>query len=415
MRQVIGAGTILRPGANGELDALTDGVIAIDGAVISYVGSGLDLPAEFAGAERRDFPQSTVLPGLIDSHVHLGFDGSPDPVARMMRESDAEQLVLMLHNARQLLGAGVTTARDLGARSFLDVVVRDAIASGVARGPRLLVANRPITGTGGHCWFMGGVADGPEEIRRMVRLHQRSGADVIKLMATGGFLTPGSGPWTAQFTVVEMSAAVDEAHRLGTPVAAHAHGAEGIARAVAAGVDTIEHCSFVTDPGHPIASPLDAPHRFDPELAAKIADAGIVVCPTVNLKVLEWRSTVKPDWGSHVTGLRDAGVTLIAGTDAGINNTPHSAYLGGLEGLVDLGMTPAEALAAATSRAAVALGLAGVTGALRAGLDADLLVVDGDPLTDIRALRRSRLIMARGHDFTPDVPSPMTTAPNGSM
>ena len=241
MRQVIGAATILTVIGDDGAEVLADGVIGIADDVIAYVGPDAGLPPEFADAPRRHFPDSVVLPGLIDSHVHLGFDGSPDPVARMRRESDAEQLVLMLHNARQLLGAGVTTARDLGARSFLDVVVRDAIASGTARGPRLLVANRPITVTGGHCWFMGGEADSIDELRRMVRLHRRHGADVIKVMATGGFLTAGSAPWFAQFTVDELTAVVEEAHRVGTPVAAHGHGAVGIERAVRAGVDTIEH------------------------------------------------------------------------------------------------------------------------------------------------------------------------------
>ena len=415
MRQVIGAATILTVIGDNGAEVLADGVIGIADDVIAYVGPAAGLPPEFADAPRRHFPDSVVLPGLIDSHVHLGFDGSPDPVSRMRRESDAEQLVLMLHNARQLLGAGVTTARDLGARSFLDVVVRDAIASGTARGPRLLVANRPITVTGGHCWFMGGEADSIDELRRMVRLHRRHGADVIKVMATGGFLTAGSAPWFAQFTVDELTAVVEEAHRVGTPVAAHGHGAVGIERAVRAGVDTIEHCTFAVEPDRPITSPFEAPHVFDPEVAARIAERGIAVCPTVNQKVMELRAKFNSDLGSHVMGLRDAGVKLIAGTDAGINNNSHGGYVGGLEGLVGLGVPPIEVLAMATANAAAALRLSSVTGAVRPGLSADLLVVDRDPRTDISALRTPRLIMARGVDFVPDPPSLPAPAPNGRM
>lgn len=147
-----------------------------------------------------------ILPGLVDAHVHLGFDGGPDPVARMRSATDAELLILMLRSARELLGAGVTTARDLGARSFLDVTVRDAVASGMARGPRMLCAGRPITVTGGHCWFMGAECDNAQAVRTMVRLHHKMGVDVIKVMSTGGFMTIGSAPWFAQFTGDELAA-----------------------------------------------------------------------------------------------------------------------------------------------------------------------------------------------------------------
>jgi imidazolonepropionase-like amidohydrolase len=152
----------------------------------------------------------------------------------------------------------VTTARDLGARAFLDVTVRDAIASGMACGPRLITAGRPITVTGGHCWFMGGECDTVDDVRTMVRLHHKMGVDAIKVMSTGGFMTTGSAPWHARFTFEQLGAAVEEAHRLGKRVAAHAHGYEGIRRAVEAGVDTIEHCSFAHPDGH---------HGVEPQLA----------------------------------------------------------------------------------------------------------------------------------------------------
>jgi imidazolonepropionase-like amidohydrolase len=155
--------------------------------------------------------------------------------------------MLMLHSARQLLGVGVTTARDLGGRGYLAVAVRDAIAAGLARGPRLVVAAAPVTVTGGHCWFMGGEADSEDDLRRVVRTHHKHGADLIKVMSTGGFMTEGSAPWYAQFTTAQLAVIVEEAARVDKPVAAHAHGIEGIRRAVEAGVTTIEHCSFVTE------------------------------------------------------------------------------------------------------------------------------------------------------------------------
>jgi imidazolonepropionase-like amidohydrolase len=333
------------------------------------------------------------MPGLIDAHVHLGFDGGPDPAARMRRETDAQQLLLMLRNARELLGVGVTTARDLGARGYLDVVVRDAIAEGLARGPRLVVAARPITVTGGHCWFMGGEADSEDDLRRIVRTHRKHGADLIKVMSTGGFMTTGSAPWYAQFTVRELAVITEEAARVDKRVAAHAHGIEGIRRAVEAGVSTLEHCSFVTETNE---------RRFDEPLAAQIAEQGIFVCPTINVNAPYVAELTGIAVGGHLKAMHALGVRIIAGTDAGVDNTPHHQYAGALEYLVSLGFDPAEVLAMATTEAAAALGVDTVTGRLAPGYDADVIVVDGDPRTDITALGRLHRVIARGRDYRPD-------------
>jgi len=373
--------------------SLTDGAVVIGDHALDWVGAAEALPAAYAALPRTDYPGSTIMPGLIDSHVHLGFDGGPNPAARMRSETDGQQLVLMLHNARQLLGVGVTTARDLGARAYLDVVVRDAIALGLARGPRMVVAARPITVTGGHCWFMGGEADSEDELRRMVRTHHKQGADLIKVMSTGGFMTAGSAPWYAQFTREQLAVIVEEAGRVDKPVAAHAHGLEGIRRAVEAGVTTLEHCSFVTETNE---------RRFDESLAARIAERGIFVCPTINVNapyVAKLTGIVK---GENVKAMHEMGVRIIAGTDAGIDNTPHHQYVGGLEYLVTLGFRPADVLAIATTEAATALGVDAITGHLTAGFDADLIVVDGDPSADIAALGKLRRVIARGRDYLPD-------------
>ncbi len=372
---------------------VTNGAVVVCDRTLDWAGPAEALPAEYTALPRTDYPGATILPGLIDSHVHLGFDGGPNPAARMRAETDEQQLVLMLHSARDLLGVGVTTARDLGARSYLDVVVRDAIAAGLARGPRMVVAARPITVTGGHCWFMGGEADGEDELRRMVRTHHKHGADLIKVMSTGGFMTTGSAPWYAQFTSAQLAVIVEEAARIDKPVAAHAHGTEGIRRAIEAGVTTVEHCSFVTETNE---------RRFDEPLAAKIAEQGIFVCPTINVNAPYVAELTGITVGEHVMAMHDMGVRIIAGTDAGIDNTPHHQYVGGLEYLVKLGFLAAEVLAMATTEAAAALGLGSVTGRLAPGYEADLIVVDGDPGADIAALRQLRRVIARGRDYLPD-------------
>ncbi len=388
MSEVLGAPRVM----TGD-ETVLDGAVVVGDTTVEWAGPAEALPAEYAGLPRTDYPGSTVMPGLIDCHVHLGLDGGRNPAARMRGETDQQQLVLMLRSARELLGVGVTTARDLGGRAYLAVVVRDAITAGLARGPRLVVAGSPITVTGGHCWFMGGEADSEDDLRRMVRTHHKHGADLIKVMSTGGFMTAGSAPWYAQFTSDQLAVVVEEARRVDKPVAAHAHGIEGIARAVDAGVSTIEHCSFVTEANERL---------FSEHLAVRIAEQGIYVCPTVNVNAPYVAKLTGIVLGQHLPTMSGLGVRLVAGTDAGIDNTPHHQYAGGLEHLVTLGFRPEEALAMATTRAAAALGLDAITGRLAAGFDADIIVVDGDPRADISALGRLRRVVARGRGYVPD-------------
>ena len=296
-------------------EVIEGGAVLVDGSGILAVGPAAQVTSrpEAAGASVRDLSGQTLLPGLIDCHVHLGFDASEAPVAHMMAASDHQLLVEMLRNARRLLAAGVTTARELGARGLLDLVVQEAIEEGKAPGPRLLVSNQPITVTGGHCWFMGCERDDHDGLRRAVREHHKAGAQVIKVMATGGFMTAGSAPWHAQFGPDELRVIVEEARRLGKRVAAHAHGLTGIRNSVAAGVDTIEHCSWAAETGE----------NFDEEVAAAIVDKGIFVCPTANVHLLRPRGF---HWAAIRCGGTDTAAQGAVAADAADGRSPSGRH-----------------------------------------------------------------------------------------
>ncbi|MGH3882569.1 MAG: amidohydrolase family protein [Pseudonocardiaceae bacterium] len=298
-------------------------------------------------------------------------------------------------HARQLLDCGVTTARELGDRAGLSIALRDAIAAGEIAGPRILAATAPLTPPGGHCWFLGGEVDGPEQIRAQVRRNAAAGADVIKVMASGGSMTPGGADlWEPQFSTDELKLVVDEAHRLGLPVAAHAHGTSSIRAAVDAGVDTIEHCTWLSAPG--VFEP-------DEQIARDIVAAGIAVC-TANTN--NWRP-MAPRFGAQraqqivgrVRWLAEQGVRLITGTDAGMG--PFDNFPAALQGFARWDFTAERIIEMATVETADALGLANTTGQLAPGLAADLLVLAGNPLQDIAALGQLELVVAAGRLHRP--------------
>ncbi|WP_424643310.1 amidohydrolase family protein [Embleya sp. AB8] len=393
------AGDLVLPG--GGAAEVPHGAVLVADGLVRDVGPYAEVVERAApGTPVARYPGSTILPGLIDSHVHLVFDASADPVAALDGVDDLDLLAAMAARARQLLDSGVTTVRDLGDRGGLARRLRDTIAAGLLPGPRVLAANTPLTIPGGHCWFLGGEVADRDELLATTRAHIASGADVLKVMATGGNLTPG-GPqaWQGQFDADSIAAVVREAHAAGLRVAAHAHGAVGVRAALAAGADTLEHCTFIPEAG-PAAGP-DV--RLD--LVREIADRGVFVCPTFSrafdlTEARIGRPAMGP-WLDVARVLHEHGVTLIAGTDAGIAGARFDAYVTGLEWLARAGLANTDVLEMAGANAAAALGLGDVTGRLAPGLAADLVVVTGDPRADLAALRKVRLVLAGGRPHLP--------------
>ena len=365
---------------------IPDPVVVLEGSRICSVSSGTKAPD---GAAVVDLAGATLLPGLIDTHVHLAFDASTDPVGRLAGRRDGAVIQAMTQAGRAALRGGVTTVRDLGDRGYLSLGLR-----GRAGLPTIVAAGPPITTPGGHCHYLGGaVAPTIADVRAAVREHAARGVDVIKIMASGGNLTPGSRQELAQFPAEVLRAAVEEAHRLGLPVTAHAHGTGAIADAVAAGTDGLEHVSFWTENG------VDAPGQ----LIRLIAERRIIVGATVGMVPVPGM-TPPPELARRLPGitantrrLHQAGAVIVAGTDAGIAPVkPHDVVRHAPAMLRQLGFGQAQALRAITSVAVGVCGLAHRKGRVAAGFDADILAVDGDPIADPDALHRVRAVYARG-------------------
>jgi len=337
----------------------------------------------------------TLLPGLINCHVHLCLSGEADPSRTLTDETYAATVVSAVVRARRTVEAGVTTVRDLGGREYAELAVRDAVRAGVIPGPRVLCAGRAICITGGHGWrLLGRQADGADDLRRAVREQLRAGADVIKLVATGGVMTPGVDPRAAQLTLDELRAGVDEAHRARRRAAAHAMAEEGIAWCLDAGIDTIEHGVFLTEAlatrmatqGTALVPTLVAPHAIvEGGLAAGIPEFAVKKSLALRERHLE----------AFRLALR-AGVAIAAGTDAGTPLNLHGSIVPELALMVGAGMDPLDALRSATSAAARVLGIETETGSVAPGLAADLIAVEGDPASDVKALDAVRLVIADG-------------------
>lgn len=379
---------------------VSDPVVVIEDGVIASVSSGAAPGIE--GARRIDLPGQTILPGMIDMHVHLTSDSDVHGYRRLAI-SDERAVITGVVNARTTLMAGFTTVRNVGAGSFGDVDLRDAIAEGDIVGPRMFVSGPPIGITGGHCsdnnllppeYEASGenVADGPWAARAAVRKNRKFGVDLIKTCSTGGVLSKGTKVGAPQYTLEELTALTDEAHSHGLKVASHAHGAEGIVNALKAGVDTIEHASFIDDEGIRLAREKGAYLSMDIYVTEFILGEGEKAGILAESLAKE-RMTGKTQRDNFAKAHK-AGVRMVLGTDAGVY--PHGDNARQLSRMVQFGMSPAEALRAATVNAADALGQSGKLGEISKGAWADIVAVEGNPLNNISLLENVEFVMKSG-------------------
>ncbi|WP_054047684.1 amidohydrolase family protein [Alloactinosynnema sp. L-07] len=373
--------------------AIGRGMVVIDGGRIVDVDTTGAAPP--TAAEVVDLGEDAwILPGLIDTHVHLAFDATADVVATVTTANDETVLEGMRAAAARALRAGITTVRDLGDRDYLSLRLRREWVGRPHAGPHIVASGPPITTPGGHCHFLGGEAAGAGALRAAVRARHERGCEVVKVMVSGGVMTPGSAAHASQFGLADLRVVVEEAHRLGMSTAGHAHAGSAIGDALEAGFDSLEHVTFITEDG--VAA--------DARLVERIARRGVVVGTTVG-KLPGARAVSAATTGRRAgidqvrAELYLAGARMSAGTDAGIApDKPHDVLPYGIAHLVDvIGMRPHEALKAATVVAAEACGLSEVKGRLRAGMDADLVVVGRDPLADMSALRDVRAVYRAGH------------------
>ena len=391
--------------------AVAGGVVLVQGSRITAAGTGVAVPA---GAQVIDLGDATILPGFIDAHTHVTDESSDDwnaDAVASLRRTVPEATLRAAEFARRTLMAGFTTIRDVGSGDYIDVGLRNAIAAGTAIGPRMLVAVHALGARGGHCDNTGfpyqrmgpepgianGIASGPDQFRDAVRFQVKYGADVIKVCATGGVLSLGDDVGASQITQAEMDAIVDEAHRLGRRTAAHAHGADGAKVAIRAGIDSIEHGSFLDDEAVKLmkergtylvptlmageyAGGRKATRKYPPEIAAKA------------LQALEGRS-------SAFKRAVSAGVKIAFGTDSGVS--PHGRNAEEFALLVEHGLSAAAALRTSYTAAAL-LGVDRMTGTIEAGKEADIVAVPGDALRNVAATEHVRFVMKGGKIFRHD-------------
>lgn len=374
---------------NGE--AIEKGTVAVEGNLFKFVGSN----KRYHPSKKDkvfDLSGKTLLPGLIDAHVHLCVDGSADPITSLLKESIPQTTLKAAEHARRTLEAGVTTVRDLGGKDYIDLALRDGIESGILQGPRMICSGKLICMTGGHGWQFGREANGVDEVRAAVREQLRAGADLIKLMATGGIMTKGVEPGATQFTLEELIAGVEEAKKAGRRTATHAQGTEGIKNALWAGINSIEHGFFLDEEA--IELILEMKAFVVPTLCAPYHILRAGVRKGVPAYAVEKSKKVMKSHWQSVKRAHQAKVPIAMGTDAGTPFNHHGENLKEMELLVKVGFTPMEAIVAATKTASEVLGLEDKIGTLEKGKLADLVVLDGDPLKDITLFQRKEKILA---------------------
>jgi imidazolonepropionase-like amidohydrolase len=377
-------------------------VLVEDGKILKIAQNSVNIPKN---TQKIPLDGQTLLPGFIDCHIHICMDGSPDPVATSLSESPTITTLKAAESARRTLMAGVTTVRDMGGKDGIDFGLRQAIDSGLIPGPRMLISGRLICMTGGHGWQIGLEANGPDEVRKAAREQIKAGADIVKLMATGGVLTPAVEPGSEQLTEEELRAGVEEAHKAGKKTATHAMGTRGIQNALRAGIDSIEHGVYLDD--ETVSIMLERNIPFIPTISAlyNIETKGIKA--GIPAFAVEKTLKVKPFHLESIRLAREAGVLVAAGTDAGTPFNLHGENLGEIKLLVDYGgFSSMAAIEAGTRIAARVLGLEKELGTVAEGKVADLLLVEGNPLDNIDVLLNPesiRLVMQGGKIIKGDI------------
>jgi imidazolonepropionase-like amidohydrolase len=405
-KSIFKAKRVANEGVSGWLD---DHAVVVEDGLITAITPSSSLTSAEDSYEVHDLGDVSLMPGLIDAHSHMHCSATPDAQALALSENDQQLTIRATNNMRKAVLAGTTTIRDLGSRNEVAFAVRQMIEGGHVPGPRLLLAGTPITITAGHCWFFGTEADTEAQVRTAVRRQVKLGADLIKMMATGGMFTPTANPRTPQYSVKVLKAAVEEAERMNVPIVTHTLSAQGTRNVVEAGVTALIHARWYhADPN----KGLD----YTPDTVKQMVDQGQWVDPTIGHHLLGLEAKARgeqgpmdPHWAvsykvvsdeAHLetlTKMHDAGVRFTTGLDMGMPYGTHDRSAANAWAFVEkLGWSNWKAINAATAGTAEALGLVKQVGILRAGMIADMAAFSGDPATNIRDMDQASTVVQSG-------------------
>jgi len=370
---------------------INDAVIIVQEGRFKNIGQSIQIPKD---AEVTDLQGKTVIPGLIDAHIHSILDASANPEKNLIEENDALTIIKAQKALEKTLKAGITYVRDLGGAKYLDLGLRDAVKKGLVKGPRIQVAGKMITMTGGHGYKMGREVDGTAEARKAAREQLKAGVDIVKIMATGGVMTEGVEPGSPQLSLEEIKAAVEEAHKAGRKTASHAQGTIGIQNAVKAGIDSIEHGIFLDQ------ETVDLMRTHDTFLVATLTAPYWIVEKGVENGIPEFavkksEQIIKSHCESFKLAL-DNNIKIAMGTDAGTPFNEHGKNTYELKLMVEAGMSSMQAIKAATLGGAELLDITEDFGSIEKGKVADMVVINGNPLDRIEDVFKIASVIKAG-------------------